>query len=303
MTKTILTGLLAECFGASASTPIPGDIHLLVQEALERTMHQEATRQAVSGDSEGLAALGRSITVDEGRLLESVVIALARRNVDIAVLSGLKLPISDAALALIERNSDEGTISSLSLDPEGRSRRHYHPDLVLANRLTSEAIVIDVKRSLGGYLGGSKLSELKIRMQAAGLVLPDILWRDHQRLAVKHVSVAIIDGSRTDHDVTEGIWSLARLDELCGVPGAGVIAQSAIAAYRRGISELWASAIREAVGTPSHQPDISAQVQPVSAADTTDQKVKRPRGRPRKAAPPMRTITVGLFRPGSSAVH
>lgn len=304
MTKTILTGLVAECFGASASTPIPGDIHLLVQEALERTMHQDATRQAVAGDSEGLAALGRSITVDEGRLLECVVIALARRNVDIAVLSGLKLPISDAALALIERNSDAGTISSLSLDPEGRSRRHYHPDLVLANRKTAEAIVIDVKRSLGGYLGGSKLSELKIRMQAAGLVLPDILWRDHQRLAVKHVSVAIIDGSRTDQDVTEGIWSLARLDELTDVPGAGVIAQSTIAAYRRGISELWSRAIRHAAGCGKNAiVDNAAKAEPALLSTPTEPQAKRPRGRPRKTPAQLRTVTVGLFRPGTSAVH
>jgi len=301
---TILTGLVAECFDASAGTPIPGDIHQLVEEVLERTMHQEATRQAVSGDSGGLAALGRSITVDEGRLLESIVIALARRNPDIAVLSGLKLPVSDAALALIERNSDEGTISSLSLDPEGRSRRHYHPDLVLANRRTAEAIVIDVKRSLGGYLGGSKLSELKNRMQAAGLVLPDILWRDHQRLAVKRVSVAIIDGSRTDTDVSEGIWSLARLDELTGVPGAGVIAQSAVAAYRRGISELWSRAIRHAVGRAGNTiVDNAAKLEPAPVTGPTGPQAKRPRGRPRKTAIPVRTVTVGLYRPGSGAVH
>lgn len=304
MTKTILTGLVAECFDASANTPIPGDLHVLVQEALDRTMHEEATRQAVSGNSEGLAALGRSITVDEGRLLESVVIALARRNGNLAVLSGMKLPVSDAALALIERNADDGTISSLSLDPEGRSRRHYHPDLVLANRRTAEAIVIDVKRSLGGYLGGSKLSELKNRMQAAGLVLPDILWRDYQRLAVRRVSVAIIDGSRTNSDVSEGIWSLARLDELTGVAGAGVIAQSAIAAYRRGISELWSKAIRHAVGSEANPiADSFAEVEPSAMTDPAEPHAKRPRGRPRKTATPMRTVTVGLYRPGSSVVH
>ena len=304
MTKTTLTGLVAEYFDASAGTPTPGDIHLLVQDALVRTMHMDATRHAVSGDSEGLATLGRSITVDEGRLLESVVITLARRNPDIAVLSGLKLPVSDAALALIERNADEGTISSLSLDPEARSRRHYHPDLVLANRRTAEAIVIDVKRSLGGYLGSSKLSELKNRMKAAGLVLPDILWRDHQRLAVKRVSVAIIDGSRADDDVSEGIWSLARLDELCGVPGAGVIAQSAIIAYRSGISDLWARAIRDAVGSAANRVvDSADKVEPAVTTDSPEPQAKRPRGRPRKTPAPLRTVTVGLYRPGPSAVH
>ena len=174
---------------------------------------------------------------------------------------------------------------------------------MLANRRTAEAIVIDVKRSLAGYLGGSKLSELKNRMQAAGLVLPDILWRDHQRLAVKRVSVAIIDGSRTDEDVSEGIWSLARLDELTGVSGAGVAAQSSIAAYRRGISELWSSAIRDAVGAPAPQPESYGNTVPAAEAATTAQKTKRPRGRPRKAAAPMRTVSVGLFRPGSGAVH
>ncbi len=301
MRKAIQIGRVAEQFRASASTPIPADIHILVQQAVEQTMHCEATRLAVSGDSEGLASLGRSIAVEEGKLLESVIIALARRNKHFTVLTGVKLPVLDAAIAIIESNQT-GAVGSLALDPDGRSKRSYYPDLILADRNTQEAVVVDVKRSVASYLGSSKLGELKTRMQAAGLALPDLLWREHNRLAVNQVSVAIIDGSKSDADVSGGIWPLDRLDELFGFPGAGVIAQSAIAGFRRGISSIWTEAISTQAALPS-QPALAVPPapEPVSHAP-----VKRGRGRPRKASTPtqsLRTVTVGLFKPASRPLH
>lgn len=301
MTKAIQVGRVAEQFRASASTPIPADIHILVQHAVEQTMHSEATRLAVSGDSEGLASLGRSIAVEEGKLLEAVIIALAQRNKDVVVLTGVKLPVLEAAIAIIESNHT-GAVGSLTLDPDGRSKRSYYPDLILANRKTQEAIVIDVKRSIASYLGSSKLAELKTRMQAAGLALPDLLWREHNRVAVTQVSVAIIDGSKHDADVSGGIWPLDRLNELVGFPGAGVIAQSAIAAFRHGISSIWTEAIRTQAALPS-QPALAI---PIHLEPVSQEPVKRGRGRPRKAsasAPALRTVTVGLFRPVSRPLH
>ncbi|MCO6184591.1 hypothetical protein [Rhizobium sp. L1K21] len=302
MTRLLKSGRLAEQFRASASTPIPGDIHLLVQEAIERTMHQEATRLAVSGDSEGLASLGRSIAVDEGHLLEAVVIALARRNPNMAVLSGIKLPILDSALAIIEANKT-AQVGALTLDPEGRAKRSYYPDLVLANRSSQQAVVIDVKRSITSYLGGSKLTELQGRMQAAGLALPDILWRDHSRLAVRHVSIAIIDGSKTDNDTSDGIWPLQMLDHLTGVPGAGIMAQSAMSAYRRGISNVWMEAIRSiSEGGTSEACKPVDTATPCEAPTLQDKRLRLQRNvvieKPR-----VRTVTVGLFRPDAPPVH
>ena len=140
-------------------------------------------------------------------------------------------------------------------------------------------------------------------MQAAGLVLPEILWRHHNRLAVSHVSIAIIDGSRDDHDVSEGIWGLSRLDELIGVAEAGTMAQSAIDLFRRGICELWTDAIREFVGRDEasvHAAAAETQVSEIASA--AEVKPKRGRGRPRKPEQP-RTVTVGLFRPAARPIH
>lgn len=295
-------GRVAEQFAASASTPIPADIHVLVQQAVERTMHVEATKLAVSGDAEGLASLGRSIAVEEGRLLEAVVIALARRSKGMVFLSGLKLPVLEAAVAIIEHNQPD-QLNRLSLDPDGRSRRSYCPDLVLVNRASQEAVVIDIKRSVNGYLSGPKLAEFQSRMQAAALALPELLWRDHRRIAVTHVSVAIICAD--DECKGDGVWTIDKLDQVIGITGSGVIARSAIAAYRRGISSSWTNAI--AAAEPRQISAIEDQDSNLGPPmSDTASPTKRGRGRPRKDAvrsPSLHTVTVGLFRPGSRPIH
>lgn len=295
MTINIRNGFVAEGLTASPSTPIPGDIFQLVCQAVERTMHNEACELAISGDAEGLSTFGRSLAVEEGRLLENIVITLARRNAENKVLSGLRLPVLESALAIIETNDSE-KLTSLCLDPDGKSKRSYYPDLVLANSARSEAIIVDVKRSVASYLAGSKMTELKVRMQAAGLALPDILWREYNRTAVTSVSVAIIDGSKQDSDVSEGIWPLTRLDELVGVIGAGVTAQSAIALFRRDVSKFWNSSIRrESLEKRSEEAFAS-----VDAAPTA--KVKRRRRTPHQPGT-TRTLSVGLFRPARALPH
>lgn len=307
MTNISTIGLVAERFDASASTPIPTDIHHLVQQAIDSTMATGTTELAVTGCSESLAALGRRIAVEEGRLLEAVVIALARRNRELTVLTGIRLPVLDAAVSLIESNQ-KGHVETLSLDPDGRSTRSYYPDLIIANRKYQNAIVLDVKRSIASYLGSSKLGELKIRMQAAGLALPDVLWRSHNRLAVSHVSIAIIDGSKLDADITDGVWSLAGLDELLGTEGAGVVARSAVAAFRAGISEAWTAAICKTTGLKPKQGLLPAIDTKSATAYEEAVSVKGTRGRPRKtsfrapsAAP--RSVTVGFFRPGARPIR
>ncbi len=317
MTNNVMSGHLAEGFGVSSALPLPGDVFELVKQAVAKTLVPDVLTGAASGNAEALETLGRSISVEEGKLLEAVVIALARRNPDMTVLTGMKLPVTDAALAIIERN-DTSKVQALSLDPENRSKRAYFPDLILANRLTSEAIVIDVKRSIASYVIGGKLNDLKTRMQAAGLVLPDILWREHDRLAVNRVSIGIIDGSKTETDAADGIWPLSRLDELLGLGNAGTIAQSAIAAFRKDIAREWRQAVESVFaatskGVRSSAISVVEQSGNHFRADAIDglqnkamvelkAKPKRRRGRPRKARP-AQTVTVGLFRPAMSPVH
>jgi hypothetical protein len=152
-----------------------------------------------------LEATGRCLAVAEGRLIEAVVTALARQCNDRAVLIGMKLPILPVAAELARRNK-LAEFSRLSVDPDSSTRTSYHPDLVLVDRSRRSAIVVDVKRSLGGYKGTSSLLKLRQRMEAAACVLPELLWRDHQRTAVETVGIAIIDASRTSDEIDDGIW-------------------------------------------------------------------------------------------------
>ncbi len=299
MKNEFVDGLLAEGFAVSGVAPLPGDVLELVNAAIEKTMKPNVLKLAASGDAEGLESLGRSIAVEEGKLLEAVVIALACRNQDMTVLTGMKLPVADAALAIIEHN-DSRKVQTLSIDPESKAKRSYYPDLVLANRKSAEAIVIDVKRSVASYVMGNRLGELTTRMQAAGLVLPDILWRDHDRLAVSHVTVAIVDGSRTDAGSANGIWSLSQLDDLLGVPGLGKIAQSAIASFRSGIGRYWKDAVMAVSSVYAYQaaPQFFDDNIIALRSASSPEKVSKPHCRSRELKPSrVHTVKVGLVRP------
>ncbi len=292
-------GPLAERAGVSETVTLPNDIMELVKTAVDKTTPKQLMKRAASGDAESLEAFGRSLSVEEGKLLEAVVIALARRSTDLVVLTGMRLPVTDAAVAIIEHN-DRSKVRSLSIDPESKSKRGYFPDIVLANRNTAEAFVVDVKRSVASYALGNRLNELTTRMQAAGLALPDILWRDHDRLAVNHVSVAIIDGSKTEAESSDGIWSLSALDDLLNVTGAGRVASSAIAAYRDGISHSWNGVVSEIAGALNRQ-NLENKAgnnfrKPRSMnSKKTGTRLKRASAQSVKEQ--MTTVTVGLFRP------
>lgn len=285
------TGLSAE------RSPIP-EIHLpphlsaLVTQASERALVPAKLATAVGGDLDAIETVGRGVAIEEGRLLEAVVTSLARTSTSNDVLVGMKLPVLKLAAELAKRNKLE-SVHHLSLDPESQSRSSYYPDFVLVGRTTRSAIIIDVKRSLAGYSGSGSLLKLQKRMEAAAWVLPEILWRHHQRLAVETVGIAIIDGSKTTSDIDDGIWSLDRLDDLLGVPGAGSAAQSCILAFREDLKSRWLAALpSSATNQPSASPPDEAPSLP-----SAEEQMPRKRGRPRKQQPPA-GITVGFYRPG-----
>lgn len=299
MEKTIID-LVIERESVSASQPLPADILLLVQTAIDRTMTEEQAALAAVGDADALALIGRAIATEEGRLLEEVVATLAARKQSSVVLRGMRLPVSDSAIDLIERNGH--VAATVALDPDAKARRTYFPDLVIADRREGRALVIDVKRSISGYLGSSKLSELRVRMQAGGMSLPELLWRDHQRLAVQEVGIAIIDGSADKSDVDAGIWCLGDLEALLGVTDAGAFSRTALDALRRGVRKRWMRALDR------RRDEMPVQTASLVKADAsaTDPGVnslvpKRGRGRPRKAT--VQPVAVGIYRPPVSKIH
>ncbi|WP_395517389.1 hypothetical protein [Pseudorhizobium flavum] len=284
--------------GLSAErSPLP-EIHLpphldaLVALASERVLKPTQLASAVGGDLDAIEAVGRMLAIEEGRLLEAAAISLARTSTGNEVLVGMKLPVLKIAADIAKRNKLE-SYHRLSLDLESQSHSSYYPDLVLVDRTERSAIIIDVKRSLAGYSGSGSLLKLQKRMEAAAWVLPEILWRHHQRLAVETVGIAIIDGSKTTSDIDDGIWSLDRLDDLLGVPGAGSAAQSCILAFREALKTRWEAALpSSATNGPLASPPDEAPSLP-----SAEKQIPRKRGRPRKHQPPA-AITVGFYRPG-----
>ncbi|TPP04219.1 hypothetical protein [Rhizobium glycinendophyticum] len=288
-------------FGSFADTPsyvlktASAAVARLVEQAIGATVTPEIARSAVEGDAESLASFGRAIAVQEGHLLEAVIIALASTHPSRVALTDLRLAVLPAAIEVIKRNR-KTLYQGISFEAPLQTGATYHPDLVIADPGGRYALIIDVKRSLSGYLGGSKLLELQQRMTASGLVLPDLLWRDHQRLAVETVGTAIIDGSKTSTDVSDGVWPLSRLDDLLQIEGASRLAIESMNAFRAGLRKQWQAAIAEATAK-SACPSEGA-VAPTKAHPSQQRIAEMParrRGRPPKARP---SIQVGVLGPG-----
>jgi hypothetical protein len=220
-----------------------------VQTRLEALVDETAAATLSAADMsammrDGIAAFSsllRAFPVQEGRLLERGISLLARYNPDLTVLTqNLRLPVSPAALELVEKNN-EALVRGLTLDVDARSRKTYTPDLIILNRVTSIAHLIDVKRSLSSY-ENTRIADLKTRMLASALVVPDLLWKEHQRLVATDVRVVIIDASGRRTDIEHGIWPLSHLDHLLEVNGAADAAMALREMFHARVDANWHSA-------------------------------------------------------------
>ncbi|WP_404863530.1 hypothetical protein [Georhizobium sp. MAB10] len=159
--------------------------------------------------------------------------------------SGIDLPVLDEAERMLALN-EWSSLSSLAVDPDRRATRHYRPDLIVIERQTSRAIIVDVKRSLSSYSGNRQLNHLKNRMLAAALVAPQILYTEHQRTMVTRTEIAILDLADSRSSYGDGIFGLCHLDALLGMPGLAADLQQCRVVYRAAVDAL----LREiAIGT------------------------------------------------------
>ncbi|WP_275789469.1 hypothetical protein [Pararhizobium gei] len=180
----------------------------LIDEIVGPTLSADLLRGArVAGMTE-IATTLRAVPVAEGRLLERGIALIATLNGDLVVLTGnLRLPVTKAATELVEMN-DPKHYRSLSLDADSGGRKTYTPDLLILNRRTEVAHLVDVKRSLGSY-EISRIAELKNRMLAAALVVPDLLYKEYLRLQTKEVWVVILNAENQRSDLEGGVWPLS----------------------------------------------------------------------------------------------
>ncbi len=168
------------------------------------------------------------------RLLREKVSSEARFKV---LESGIDLPVLGDAERMLALN-EWSRLSSLAVDPDRRATRHYRPDLIVIERATSRAIIVDVKRSLSSYSGNRQLNHLKNRMLAAALVAPQILYTEHQRTMVTRTEIAILDLADSRSLYGDGIFGLCHLDALLGMPGLAADLQQCRVVYRAAVDAL-----------------------------------------------------------------
>ncbi|MAY30835.1 MAG: hypothetical protein CL627_16830 [Aurantimonas sp.] len=202
---------------------IESDLDALIGKAATAVATSTPSPDAILGDFIGLASLIRSVSFHEGKLLEQAIIAIGQRNPDLLVLwQSLRLPVTPAALEAIAHNRS-GTLQGLSFDADARTRVTYTPDLVVVNCRYRNAVILDVKRSVASYLDTHRLAELKTRMLATSLILPDWLYKEHKRLSVDTVGIAIVDGASAPSDHESGIWAMDEIDDLLEIEGAAEV--------------------------------------------------------------------------------
>ncbi|KQQ86065.1 hypothetical protein [Aureimonas sp. Leaf324] len=230
------------------------DLDALIEKAVGAVAASSSAPDAILGDFLGLASRIRAVSFHEGRLLEQAIAAIGQRNPDLVVLSqALKLPVTPAALEAVAHNRS-GTLKGLSFDADARTRLSYTPDLVLVNQRYASAIVLDVKRSVASYLDTHRLTELKTKMLATSLILPDWLYKEHKRLTVDSVGIAIVDGASGKSDHANGIWSLSEIDDLLEIDSAADAMTELRGRFGTRIRALLEAETRRLVGTDTILP-------------------------------------------------
>ncbi|CAN7666404.1 hypothetical protein LJR030_002871 [Rhizobium sp. LjRoot30] len=218
----------------------------------------EALTDALDAGIDSMSVILRAIPIHEGRLIERGISLIASGNPDLVVLTdNLRLPVTTAAMQLVEKNAAH-LYRSLTLDADSGGRKSYTPDLLILNRSTRIAHVVDVKRSLSSY-EASRIAALKARMLAAALVVPDLLYKEHRRLVAEDVRIVIVNAEGQRMDIDGGIWPLGHLDHLLEINGAGEAMTRLRKLFREKITENWAGARRQLQGKHPTSLDASGQ--------------------------------------------
>ena len=215
----------------------------LIEELAHAAFSVEAITHGLNTSLESVGTLVRSVPAHEGRLLERGIAILAQVNPDLIVLTqNIRLAVTKAAVELVEKNHP-GQYRSLTLDADCSGRKSYTPDLIVLNNRTRVAHVVDVKRSLSSY-ESSRIADLKNRMLAASLIVPDLLYKEHRRLVAEDVRVVILNAENQRTDIDGGVWPLAHLDHLLEVSGAGEMMKSLQQEFRARVERNWEQALQ-----------------------------------------------------------
>jgi len=306
MTTLLATSARATPYQHSADFKLlEPQLKALVTEIADSALSVEAMRNSLEGSLEEAASVLRSVPVHEGRLLERGIDLLAACNPDLVVLSeNIRLPLTPTAMQLVEHN-EAHLYRGLTLDADTGGRRSYTPDHLIINRRTGIAHMVDVKRSLTSY-EASRIAELKNRMLASALVVPDHVYKGHHRLVVKEVRVVILNAQGGRTDIKGGIWPLTHLDHVLEVTGAGEVLLSLRKLFRERIDANWEAARGLGAATvPKGSSSKNLDDPSYDAGDEGDPAARRPDAGDESAAVPkdLPPVIVGFAQVPAAGPH
>ncbi|WP_286083566.1 MULTISPECIES: hypothetical protein [Agrobacterium] len=253
---------------------VEADFDVLIDKAIAAIADGEPVEDEILGHYVNVASLVRAVSFREGKLLEQAVERLAKVNPDLIVLmQSIKLPLVKAAIEAVAGN-DWRQLEGVRLDCEAPAKGSYTPDLIVVNRARRAAFVLDLKRSLASYGDTSRLEELKLKMLASAMVLPDWLYKTQKRLMVETVGVAIIDGASRPSDHAAGVWALSEIDDLLEIDGAATCMAELRLRFGRRVQQLLEAEARLALGLPE-TPMLTATPPLAAAAFTTSLHARR----------------------------
>lgn len=239
-------------------TDVEADLDLLIDRAIAAIVDGEPPEDEILGHYVNIASLVRAVSFREGKLLEQAVDRLAKANPNAMVLTqSLKLPLVKAALEAVSGNN-WSSLDGIKLDCESPAKGSYTPDLIVVNRARHTAYILDLKRSLASYGDTSRLEELKMKMMASAMVLPDWLYKTQKRLMVDAVEVAIVDGASRPSDHASGIWALSEIDDLLEIDGAAACMAELRRRFGLRVQKLLEVEARKAIGV--HERFVAAAV-------------------------------------------
>lgn len=245
---------------------VEADFDALIDKAIGAISEGEPVEDEILGNYVNVASLVRAVSFREGKLLEQAVERLAKANPELVVLmQSIKLPLVKAAIEAVAGNHWR-QLEGVRLDCEAPAKGSYTPDLIVVNCAKRAAFVLDLKRSLASYGDTTRLEELKLKMLASAMVLPDWLYKTQKRLMVETVGVAIIDGASRPSDHAAGVWALSEIDDLLEIDGAAACMAELRLRFGRRVQQLLEVEARRALGLPETPMVMSA---PVLAADAS----------------------------------
>jgi hypothetical protein len=229
---------------------VEADFDALIDNAIAAIADGEPVEDEILGHYVNVASLVRAVSFREGKLLEQAVERLSKANPDLVVLmTSIKLPLVKAAIEAVTGN-DWRHLEGVRLDCEAPAKGSYTPDLIIVNRAKRAASILDLKRSLASYGDTSRLEELKLKMLASAMVLPDWLYRNHKRMMVETVGVAIVDGASRPSDHASGVWALSEIDDLLEIDGAATCMAELRLRFGCRVQQLLEVEARRALGIP-----------------------------------------------------